>query len=341
MNVGWLKWVAQGVGIAALALVIAASPAAAQRDRDACRCVDTDGNEIENCSCFRAPNMEALFTSFGLRSSRPRLGISVDVSQRARRDAQGAYVTDVLEGGPADDAGIRDGDVITAIDGQSLFESLGAEAEDAFDLDESFPVQRLLAIARELEPGQEVEVEYLRGDDLQTTMLEAEDLSRTWGRSSLSFGWDAERFGEQMRVLTDGLRFRTSEFDRLEPLQDRYRGLLFELESPRVGDFRVRGDAPRGLERFGRSRNGLELLELNPGLGAYFGVDGGVLVVDVERGSGLGLEAGDVVLRIGERSVETPARFRRVIESYGDEEDITFHIRRDGSETTVIGRIRY
>ena len=69
--------------------------------------------------------------------------------------------------------------------------------------------------------------------------------------------------------------------------------------------------------------------------------ENGVLVADVDRGSGLGLEAGDVVIRIGDRSVDSPERFRRIVGSYAEEEDITFHILRNGAETAVTGRLRY
>ena len=91
----------------------------------------------------------------------------------------------------------------------------------------------------------------------------------------------------------------------------------------------------------GLYRDGLELTAVNPALGAYFGTEQGVLVTDVDRSSGLGLQTGDVVVRIGDRAVTSPDRFRRILASYGDEEDINFHIMRDGSETVVTGRLRY
>ena len=48
-------------------------------------------------------------------------GIGWALNEEYRYDAQGALVSDVMDGGPADDAGIRSGDVIVSIDGQDGF----------------------------------------------------------------------------------------------------------------------------------------------------------------------------------------------------------------------------
>lgn len=342
MKSRWLGFAGRGLTGAAVAAAIAVVPGSAQQNAEDCRCVDRDGNEIENCTCFRLPDVDHIVTTLGITGERPRLGISVDATQAERYDARGALVTDVLAGGPADDGGIREDDVITSVDGQSLLESLGPEVEADFDLDRSIPVQRLLAIARELEPGQEVEVEYLRDDQLQTTILEADDLSDMWGRnySVIAPTWDSERFREQMRVLTERVRPFDSRSDEMKALGERE--WTFRFDRPGDGEVRFfgRGGSPAVLGRYGMFRDGLELVEINPGLGAYFGVEEGVLVADIASGSGLGLRAGDVVLRVGERAVDSPEHFHRILTSYGEDEDITFHIRRDGAEMTVTGRLR-
>jgi len=297
-----------------------------RQERQECRCVDANGTELDGCTCFRAPRVEELLTTYGFNARRPRLGISIDQTQAARHDADGALITDVMEGGPADEAGIREGDVITSISGQMLTESIGASAERDFDLDGSVPVQRLLALAREVEPGEDVEIVYLREGQQQTTLLRAQDLSDSWGNSFTVVrpDFDADQFRDRIRVLTDGVR-----------------GFQFPSDGAGFPDAPV---APGMMFRFGGEglhRDGLDLIEVNPGLGAYFGTDEGVLVAEVDRSSGLGLQAGDVVLRVGDRAVSSPDRFRRILSSYGQEEDINFRILRDGVETTVTGRLRY
>jgi S1-C subfamily serine protease len=255
--------------------------------------------------------------------ARPRLGISVNVAQGSALDSEGARVTNVLEDGPAWNAGIREGDVITRVDGQSLFEPLPGDAEDDFDLNGSVPVQRLLAIARELEPGQEVNVTYVREGAERTTTISAEDLS---GRrlGAVVPGFDAERLREQMRGL-ENLR----ELDGL-------RGFQWRSGEPGAPGAMFFGGPGTIL---GSARFGLELVPLNEGLGQYFGTTAGVLVVDAAESSTLGLQPGDVILSIGARPATTPAQVLRILGSYAGDEDIQIRVRRDGREIEVLGRL--
>ncbi len=318
---GWRRWAGKALALSVLALAAAAVPAAAQQSGDDCRCVDADGNAIADCACFRTPSFDTMaFAPYAF--GRPRLGISVSADQGSELDAQGARVTNVLEDGPAWNAGIREGDMITAIDGRSLFEPLPSGREDNFDLDESIPVQRLLAIARELDPGEEVTVTYLRDGTEQTATLTAEDLSER----SFSFapGFDAERLRTRLRDLGQDL-----------PRMG-WRGA-----EPGDPDVRIFGGTPGAFyfdgARFGRY--GLELVDMNPGLGQYFGTEEGVLVVNVSEDSQLGLEPGDVILRIGDRDAQTSERVLRILSSYGPAEDIPIEVRRDGRQISVLGRL--
>lgn len=335
----------KGALLGAMLLGLALAPAStAAQERDECRCVDAEGNEIEGCRCFRRPPLDRLagvFSFFG--DAQPRLGVSVDAGQSGRLDAEGARVTNVLEGGPAEEAGLREGDVITRIDGRSLTAPMEAEVERDFDLNGSAPVQRLLAIVREIEPGTEVEIEYVRDGEQGTVTVEAEDLAGGWGglpRGS-GPGWDQERLRDELRELTGDARawrFR-SDPDGDGELRFRMGPDGDDVVIAPRGDVRVFGGG-RGAAPWGAGL-GLELVEVNPELGAYFGAEEGVLVTHVERSSSLGLRPGDVVLRIGDRPVTSPDRFRRIVGSYGVEEDIELHILRDGEETTVTGRLRY
>lgn len=320
---------ALALGAVAFAGTPLVSPVSAQVERTECRCVDRDGNDVEDCTCFRSPRIEGLLSQLATRPSGPRLGISVDAGQSARRDADGVLITDVLGDGPAEDAGLRDGDVVTAIDGQRLTESIGARAEEDFDLDQSVPVQRLLALVEGLEEGQEVEVEYLRDGQHQTTVVRAEVLDAWTGPAVLGRNWDVDRFRDQMSSLRERARDHRLTF----PGQDRGTVRLRTGVAPDVLTFFGSG--------FGGSRAGVTLAEMNDGLGAYFEVDEGVLVLEADRRTGLGLRAGDVVVRIGGRAVRSPEQFHRIVASYDDDEDIEMTVVRAGDEVEVIGRLRY
>ncbi len=342
----------------ALAVLVAAGPAAARAQtgilsETGCRCVDKDGKEIENCRCFRTfePGQFSFnFAPFG--STRARLGITVSPTA-GDDDARGARVESVLEDGPADRAGLQEGDIITHIDGHSLLDPLDdEEAEEGLDLDGSLTAQRLLQIARNLEPGEEVEIRYLRNGEARTTTLEAEDLAGWAGNLRLlGEGSDLRLDLQNLRGELEGIRepgvlFRP--FENVEPRvwnadpEGRDLGIVY---SGWLGA----GDYFNTCPESGQEENlvflgtgcigGLRMEKMNPRLGEYFGTTTGVLVADVHPDSKLGLEAGDVVLRVGDRNVTDPDHLRRILRSYEPDESITLHVMRQKREIAVTGTL--
>lgn len=84
----------------------------------------------------------------------------------------------------------------------------------------------------------------------------------------------------------------------------------------------------------------MELVEINPELGEYFGSDSGVLVVrGPEEDEILGLMSGDVILRIGEREVKNPEHVMRILRSYEPDEELSVDIVRHGSSETLTGKV--
>lgn len=117
----------------------------------------------------RAPRPPRAF-AFAFNDHRGRIGVIVRTDASAATDKLGAKIEGVTPGGPADKAGIKVGDVITTFNGTSL---AGVAPEDE---DESGPGTKLVALARELEPGDTVRLEYRRGNDSKKTTLVTEDL---------------------------------------------------------------------------------------------------------------------------------------------------------------------
>jgi hypothetical protein len=259
---------------------------------------------------------------------------------------------------------MQEGDIITHLDGRSLTTPIPDEEEMEFGEGSSLPVQRLLALARDLEDGQEVEIRFIRDGEAMNATVEAAEMDDRWV-TVLPRG----RRGGMLHLGPEGrLRWRyflpDEDFDfhiapgvevwkDLEDLHIEIPEFHFEgFPSDTLPGFRVwRGEAPNVLfyrgggddftfEFLGRSRvHGLDLRELNAGLAEYFSTDRGLLVLDVDEDSRLGLRAGDVILSIGDRPVQDTRDVYRILGSYEKEEAVSFTVMRQGRELRVEGSI--
>lgn len=342
------------LALGALAAAGALSPALAQEvrprvrvERDDCRCVDREGKPIENCTCFTMPDVDRIVTrALSAVVARPRLGITL--SGEEADDALGARVESVMEDGPADEAGIREGDIITRLDGKNLLEPLGSDVERRLDEDGSLPVQRLMALVRQIEPGQEVPVEFLRDGERRTVTLEARELDQ-W---SFSFT-TPEHLGGALEGRNWSLRTPRG-LDQLRLWSDSGSApRIITGAAPDMRTFMFRsgedgilrtcpasGNAERPYIAFsGGCIGGLHLVELNPGLADYFGASSGVLVADVHEDSAMGVTPGDVIVGVGDREVTDPAQARRILSSYSADEPVTLRILRQKREMSVQGRL--
>jgi S1-C subfamily serine protease len=79
----------------------------------------------------------------------------------------------------------------------------------------------------------------------------------------------------------------------------------------------------------------MELVELTPGLGAYFGTEQGVLVVRAPRDDTLGLEDGDVILEISGRAPMGVGHALRILASFEPGERLELTIMRAQQRRTL------
>jgi len=79
----------------------------------------------------------------------------------------------------------------------------------------------------------------------------------------------------------------------------------------------------------GNSWGDMELVELNEGLGKYFGTDSGVLVVSAPESNTLKLEDGDVIQKIDGREPTSVRHALRILTSYQAGESLEIEIIRD------------
>jgi len=240
-----------------------------------------------------AQDNEVRVFSFG--ESRARIGVMVDVKSDAATDKIGARIQSVVPDGPAAKAGLEAGDIITQFNGESL-------AGLAQDDDMSGPGQRLIELAHELDPGDDVEIQYRRGDDNLTVTVTADNVGGTFSFRSPDGNF---RFGPRMDIHPDA--FVRPHLQRI----------------------------PEMNMLFGGGIAGLELAELNEDLASYFGTTEGALVMKAPRDSTLALKGGDVIVAIDGRKVESPSHAMRILRSYNTGETATIEIMRRQTRTSV------
>lgn len=248
-----------------------------------------------------------------LMQRRARLGITVNLEAK-ETDSLGALVQSVTPGGPASKAGIRSGDIVTKLNGQSVLSTNGRRVRE----EQSAPGLRLIELAAKLEPNVKVDLEYLRGDARRTTSLTTGDepVFALEGDGSFFFRTPSGETRERIQ-LPPGVR--------IEPFEPRGLG-AFE---------------PRGMVMSfgGGALADLELAPLNADLGAYFGTTEGILVIRAPSGSSLGLKGGDVILSVDGRKPQTASSLLRILRSYDEDETVKLEIMRQKQRQTLTGKL--
>jgi len=172
-----------------------------------------------------------------------------------------------------------------------------ANAKVDADEDESASTARLMELAKNLKDGDKVSLEYRRGNETRTVTVTA-----------------TRAMGPRIRMVT------VPE----QPLID-----IPEIEVADVGDIDV------DVYTVGRPWRDMDLVALNPELGEYFGTAEGILVVRTAKEDALKLKAGDVILKIGDRTPTTPAQAMRILRSYEPGETIALQVMRKREKLTV------
>jgi S1-C subfamily serine protease len=235
-----------------------------------------------------------------LMNRRARLGLKVNLRAR-ETDSVGAYVDAVTPNGPAANAGIQSGDLITRVDGKSVLTGETPSRDDR----ESLPGLRLIELAATLAPDDTVPVEFRRGKERKTVTVVT---------------------GDEPTIVFRG-QPGAAAFDFRYPAEGRTIG-------PGGEDVFVERSF-----LYGSPLANLELAPLNPDLGQYFGATAGVLVISVPKGFELGLKGGDVVLGVDGRKPEGPSHLLRILRSYGDNETFRIDVLRNRKRLAVEGRL--
>ena len=247
------------------------------------------------------------------------IGVTVDARPRDT-DRWGAYVAGVTPNYPADKAGIRVGDVITKIDGQSL---TSGRTERAATEEESLVWLRLSEIVRKLEPGKAVDLEYRRNDRNERTRVTPVDDNR----------WFASV--EPPSGASGSYTITTPEAG----------GITRFAPSPSIATVQPPGRSTISVApTFGGSNYffnvggviaNLELAPMNEKLGSYFGTTTGVLVISAPEEKNLGLQPGDVITTVDGRAVATPGELIRVLRTYDRDRQFTMQVMRQKRQQSI------
>jgi hypothetical protein len=199
--------------------------------------------DTDSCTT-RDGRTECVFRKFGLDSAlmkRPAIGVELSPTGTLR-DTIGVFVSRVTPKGPAEKAGIIEGDRIVSINGVDLRVN-AADAEDGYAAD--LPRRRLTREVGKLTPGNVANLRVWSGGrvrDVSVTVGRASDL-----RESGSFGYFDGMPGGALRLMPgmmDGMRMQLREFPRMRMEQMRIPRMRFEeMEFPKIEFERLRDGA--------------------------------------------------------------------------------------------------
>jgi membrane-associated protease RseP (regulator of RpoE activity) len=276
------------------------------------------------------------------RERRGMIGVVFDT--RAGED--GVRVVEVRRGSPADEAGVRQGDVVVRLNGERA-----AGAVDALPGRLQVGDTVRLRIRRHGGGERDVVVVAQARPATRFSMVRPEIEGRLLGRENLVIiNGDSMRIPlQELTVRIDSLRTHLMEIEELGAVRvevdslvrmfadsgsvwmQRMPNVEMRITEPRrmndrvvVEDVVVHGGMPMGeegrpffMELGRRSAAGAELAEMNEGLSAYFGGQReGALVIEVSPESPAaraGLQPGDVIVRAGGQDVEDPADVRAAL----------------------------
>ena len=246
-------------------------------------------------------------------TSRPKMGVVL--APASDDDTLGVKLQAVSPGAPADEAGLKAGDVILEANGVTLARNSRRQPS---------PSSQLTDLLGKLDEGDTVTVKYQRGNETHTAKVVLRDL----GPGAYSF-------------VTSG----DSNFSVFVSPRVAVRGRIDSALRSDIGaHFDPRdysGVVGNGVfaARLPYSWLDMELTDLNPDLGEYFGTSKGILVVRGPRSEDLGLKSGDVILSIDGREPTSPSHALRIMRSYDPGETMNIEIMRNKHRQTITVKV--
>lgn len=241
-------------------------------------------------------------------TNRGMLGVAVDP------DDDGIHVDAVTPGGPAERAGLKAGDVITAINGKAM----------SWD-DASLPAGLLNSMTAfsDLKAGAPVKLTVLRDGKVLHLTATPERLSGSDWQATVRA---AERAAQAASAQVNSPEFQTQIRQQIAEALDHASGATRSAIKISHGGPGWDITAPWW---------GLNLASLSPELGQYFGTDKGALVLSRDAKRYPALEPGDVITQVGSTPVTGPQDAMRAFLGAPTDKPVEVTVRRHGKSVTL------
>ena len=236
------------------------------------------------------------------------IGVIIDSAPERNGVSPGAIVEAVTPGGGADKAGIKSGDILTNANGQPLSAKRGEKLA---------PDHKLMALMASVEPGKEVKLDYERDGKRASTVAIAQ---RPDPNAMLSFHDDAD--GDVL--LAQPPMAPVPPVSPVPPVAG----------VPPIAPIPPLPPSPQIL-RWSSGGPDFQLAKLDDDLAAYFKTKSGVLVVKAPKDGKLGLKSGDVILKIGGKTINDPRAVLDAVHSRPPGDKIQLDVMRQGKAMTL------
>lgn len=227
-----------------------------------------------------------------------------------------ALINAVTPGGPAARAGLRNGDVIVAINGKAVPAGDGEAArEEARDL------------LSDLKQDDKVSIAYRRGTQSAKVEMTAER-RKAWTWPSLMGDGDDDDVLVAREIdqrVQREMQRAGREMERAQREMDRS---MRDDSHVRMEIARTHADAMREARR-GMPWWGLNLAPVNAELGRYFGTDKGALVISADDGSLPGLRGGDVIVEVAGEAISRPEDALRALRDQPAGKEVPIRVLRE------------
>ena len=239
---------------------------------------------------------------------------------------KGVELIGVSPDGPAERAGLEQGDILVSIQDIVLADNDDAR-ESVFEIMSDVDDQEELTVVVERDGTSSeytvtAEIREPRGWQSMIRIAEVEGIAATSGDRHVII----ERI-EIPEIDEEAIAAQVAELTRhLEHYEFDYEGFS-DFGEHAMSEANAWFGLPRA--------HGLELTSINEGLGAYFKTDRGVLVIKAKEDNAYGLESGDVILSIDSTAVNSPSDLMRALRDVEPGNEIDIRIKRNRRDKTL------